>query len=256
MKAVSLPEYTPDLFRLEQAERQLVFECGPLRYDAPYVGTAYTVEKYTLLKQHERVAIPLRHVGFPKARVQGTLYIMTPEQIVELDKKRKNGVVYARKLTAVTSPIVDKYGDPIRLQNAWIYKGVPNYWYPQVEWDMQANRCGGLYMVGGSEFLLAEQFPAEHKFFHNHYSFSGITVEMAAGMPEITVTQASAEIIKMIGAKNEIEIRRLEKHINHSRPSGIFKSAIKAQADREIRFLLQQRHRLARVREEQELNVK
>lgn len=212
LSSTALPEYTPDLFLLEQAERQLVFECGPLRYDAPYLSTAYTVEKMTLMKQHDRVAVPFRASGFPRARVQGTLYLMTAEQIVALDKKRQNGVIFDRKPTFVVTPILDQYGEPARLPRpAWMYKARIEYWEPEIEWDLQANRCG--HMRAQHQFDLAEQYPNhEHRFFHNHYSFNGIPVEASDGMPEIKITQASAEIIKKIGAMNEIQARQLRRN--------------------------------------------
>lgn len=202
----ALPEYTPDLFLLQQAENQLVFDVGPFHRDKPYIGTAYSLEKMTMVKQHDRHAILLRMPYFPKFRVQGTLYLMNAEQIMELDTDRKNGLVFERKQAPVVLPQTDSDGEYVT-SRAWIYRGVPDYWSPQILWDAQTLRCGKYKRQ--TEFDFAPVYESNERFFHNHYSFNGIPIEASDALPWAESTQITEEVLKVIQARNELEIRIL-----------------------------------------------
>lgn len=214
LKGLENSVYTPDAFLLDQAPMHLVFECGPVLYDTPFVCTGYTVEKMSLWKQRYNSAIAFREPGMPRSRVQGALYLMTADQLIALDNRRKNGLIFERKKVEILTGQTDKDGDLVKTPRpAWMYKGVREHWVPLIDWDQSFNRNGD------RTFELAPIYPdSNHRLLHNHYSFNGIPIESVFGMPEIKTTQASAEIIKMIGARNEIEIRQMHNSLRRVFP--------------------------------------
>lgn len=157
---------TPDIWKLEQYHRQLIFVCDDMMKgnknhsliaeasasgDDPFHPTCYTLKPFTLWKKDlgtESFPVAMEDgyepTGFLRwpaepARIRGELYAIRPYQFIKLDIHRQNGVQFRRIRTAITLPYNQvKYtqkrplpkiaGEYIETIQAWMYVGVPEYW--------------------------------------------------------------------------------------------------------------------------------
>lgn len=170
------PKHTPDLWKIEQSPKALLFEYGELAQGMPHanilkgncVGYGFTVERFNLIiKNDGRNAFPFAIRAefddqdlankMPRLKVRGELYEVPYQKIIELDKLRQNTVVFIRKRIPILLPSVhppegrykligNKEGDPQRVL-AWVYVGLKDYWMKEIDWDLKffRRRGGNVY---------------------------------------------------------------------------------------------------------------
>lgn len=148
-------EFTPDLWRLEQRPRHLLFIYDEMMTKMPYTrrGTlgdpicpAFSKEKFSLWKKKagkETFPIAL-DTGFgtiprwaelsqaaPLASIKGELYSVPIEVIKKLDNSKINGVLFTRRRVKLYVPYqeMNASGNPMQRQShevkAWMYVGNP-----------------------------------------------------------------------------------------------------------------------------------
>lgn len=199
------PEFTPDMFLLEQQERHLVFDYGRTLFDVPKVCPALTVEKMTLWRRRAvqgPKAVALKICNIPKARIGGTLYLMSTEEIVELDKERQNGLHFDRKQVPVQLPYQDETGS-MTVRPAWAYIGKPEHWYPTMQWDIEFYR-------GKGEYSLADTFLNSPLGTRPHYQYTEPKLPFT---PSISTYIRDPDVHVMV-QKIDAEIRK-----NRDKPS-------------------------------------
>lgn len=213
---VKLPEFTPDAFQLQDQEAHLVFDAGPPMRDSQVICSAWTVERMTLLHAYKGV-LPIRLGQMPRARIGGTLYAMSGDEIEKLDKKRQNGVYFQRETvevlfeTKAPNPVCEYLPSFVRTTNrvpgkVMMWTGRPEYWTDIVQMDHFRTHSKGK-QTAESNFQLADTFPDyELRELHNHYRYSGVKVEDAF--------MAEPRIIKpwpvgYIRKKNDREVSRV-----------------------------------------------
>lgn len=106
----------------------------PLEY--PVLSKAFTVEKLTLWQFCDDKVLSfvlLRAHRMTRARVEGTMYSLTDEQVYELDNVMENGVKCDRVRIPVYVPVLDKEGNMDRL-DAYAYIGRNSYWLDRIEY--------------------------------------------------------------------------------------------------------------------------
>lgn len=208
-------EFTPDMYRLEQAPQHLVFECGPVLYNVPYICSAFTVERMSLWrKAHENdapaQAVPLRMDGAPRARIRGTLYVMSTEMILKLDKRRENGVSFERTQVPIVLPVFNKLQEPKKLPKpVWMYKAIKESWVERIEYDQGVRGWTDKRAHPAEKtFELAGVYPDNHKFLHNHFGYNGLSIE-AHNMPGMIGCRNTEAFIEHCEYKNYREIERI-----------------------------------------------
>ena len=185
-------KHTPDLWRLEQYELQLLFVCDEMQpshtkntklQGGIELGTAYTEDNFQMYKKRlgkESFPIPMEQngdtskdtifTGLPKTTIKGELFAIRPEQFISLDKYKENRLNFLRKRVSlyipyrevswnkeqgvVTSEEIVK--SPVK---AWMYVGNPEFWNGQ--WD------------NGYLFLPVRTFSHKHPVKHlRYYSYT------------------------------------------------------------------------------------
>lgn len=156
--------HTPDWWRLEQFETQLVFIPDEVKTNGKYHDfiedeglminpSCYTHEMMTFwLKDLGESSYPIplpgdfRPEGFVRwpieaAPIQGELWLLNPNQIYSLDIHKGNTVRFNRERVLIKYPYrgVRNVGpNPkitphcFKLVTAWMYKGLTHYWADQV----------------------------------------------------------------------------------------------------------------------------
>lgn len=163
-------DFTPDWWKLEQFERQLLFVDGTLmsgqandfmvkefsHVPMPIHPTVYTHADYTFwMKDLGRQSFPVmlpenyRPTGFVRwpiepLRVRGELWAIRPQAFKKyIDEHMQNGVRYTRVRIKITLPYreigwskdkplvkLSEYKTAVR--EAWAYVGIPEYWDPLI----------------------------------------------------------------------------------------------------------------------------
>lgn len=148
------PANTPDLCLLQQQQYHWVFDCNDQVQAPVSFAEVYTDQRYHMvIQQHEdrqpgllfRQDLPKRMTA--RARVPGKLHIMSPTQMVELDKEKGNRVNSTRKLVRIIIPkfFLDKfdkrlsYGIPARAA-AWVYHDEMDPWVEKLQFDFNLFR--------------------------------------------------------------------------------------------------------------------
>lgn len=159
------PAFTPDLWRLEQFDRTLLFEVGDPDNSRGFpLHIGFTIEKLSLWKKaHEGIAFRMTQLQVPRARVKGFLYSVPAGFCMELDRERQNKVLYERKRVPLIIPELDASGNPLQIL-AWMYVGKKNYWEPRVTWDQQFHR-------NNPEFTLATTRKDNRPWLNEYYDF-------------------------------------------------------------------------------------
>lgn len=156
---------TPDIWKLEQFERQFLFVVGDqiernLAQEASFVP----IPKYPVCYSHESVTLwkkdlgvrsyPIvlpksyRPTGFTRypiepAPVVGELWSILPNQFILLDKHKQNGIQFRRERVDVQFPYHEVGWSKERplhkisrqyfvTKPAWMYIGIPEYWDTQI----------------------------------------------------------------------------------------------------------------------------
>lgn len=162
-------EMTPDIWKLEQYHRQLIFVADDMQTGGknnklvaeasftaePAHPTVYTHHKYTFWKKdlgvHSYTIIlpegyrPTGFVRYPvePARIRGELWAIRPSQFILLDKHKQNGVQFKRDRVRIKlpsrfvcyddkRPLPNITDQPFHTVTAWLYTGVPDYWDAQI----------------------------------------------------------------------------------------------------------------------------
>lgn len=167
--------HTPDMWKLEMHENQLVFLYDEYMYGrsqhkvltsfAERMGTAFSFDEYTMWNYQNTQGITpvvmksMYHIN-PARKVKGELYSLRPKYIRDLDILKQNGVQFRRKRIRVIVPskpevwvkerdgmkrlFQDKkastsswFSLPLenRFFDAWMYFGVDKYWTPKIDED-------------------------------------------------------------------------------------------------------------------------
>lgn len=142
-EAAQIPQYTPDMWRLEQHANVLLFDYGLVNGAKPECS-AFTCDRFAVLKQHlKKATFPVAfnwNVDAPRHRVCGSLYQLTPFELARIDYQKQNGVFYTRRKVKIIvpqdkdQPFSDHNGNPIEL-SAWMYGGCKSHWGPMLDWD-------------------------------------------------------------------------------------------------------------------------
>lgn len=197
LKATSIPLHSPDAYLLDNSNAHLVFDPGPILKGIPIFCTAYTVEKLSLwIEVDKNRALPLRLPFLPKARTAGTLYLMSPDQLIGLDKQKQNTVLYERKLTQVMV-----HGDcEVLSKPVWMHHAKPDVWGEQALFNLE------YYRKNDGDLQLAHRVQHERRELHNHFAFNGVKVEDAE-LPWLP--QSSDRLAKYCGMKNAQDASRV-----------------------------------------------
>lgn len=158
---------TPDIWKLEQFTRQLLFVPCDLKTGGrnnellrqasfvplPVYPLCYTTNKFTFWKKDlGKLSFPVplpegyRPSNFVRwevepARIQGELWSIRPRAFISLDILRQNTLQFRRERVRIACPWRDVYRtvsnahiSPDYIINipAWMYIGVQNYWDPQI----------------------------------------------------------------------------------------------------------------------------
>ncbi len=161
-----IPLHTPDIAQLEQSKEVRLFDYGAdcsKIWDEVYPGITLehmgmwnrVTEKGTpplvlnrkgLTMQVEDSNGDQQHIAIcPRGRILGSIYSVPVEDIVELDKRRENGVLFCRKKVPIITPqylpsedphtdIFNREGTPV-IENVYMYVGIKAVWGEQVRWD-------------------------------------------------------------------------------------------------------------------------
>lgn len=144
----------------------LMLDFGPpLAYENICAG--YTVEKLSLWEYTEKdrfLMIPVKAPEMPKAKAEGTIYRLSDEELLALDKKRGVGYYYERKRTLVMTPFNLEGGALIRVY-AWVYFGKRDYWAPQIKHD------NAYFRNGGRQFKMTQQIHDNDRDLANRFCF-------------------------------------------------------------------------------------
>lgn len=186
------PDIAPDMWKLEQYKRQLLFVVGDeterdLAAEASFVPlpvhpTCYTESKYTFWKKDlgdNSYPVPLpenyRPTGYVRwpvepARIKGELWSIRPSQFIMLDSHKQNGIQFRRHRVKIILPVRDVgwknkncpiiTADYVRATvPAWLYIGINDYWDAQI---------GGIF--AGAQLDVSEQ---NRKHAPQYYKFEG-----------------------------------------------------------------------------------
>lgn len=156
------PTSTPDLALLRQQEYWYVFDWANIANIFPVTfWEAYSVPKFYMYQCiHERGTpvivfnkqVDERYNTVP-ARLRGKIHLVTPKDIVDIDRRQANGVHCVRKLIRVmlphffVDPRPDRYS-PIRPATclAWVYMDNIYPWREIFEYDYSIWRNKGGYV--------------------------------------------------------------------------------------------------------------
>jgi gamma-glutamylcyclotransferase (GGCT)/AIG2-like uncharacterized protein YtfP len=160
-KALSMiPPHTPDLWKLEQSEYQLVFEYGDLQNRMPKhqmvqpysAYTAFTNEKFAVFNSHcEDESYPVAFKStfmdvqkrpMRRSKVRGELFAVKAKNLMLIDSYRQNGVQFERKRVRVVTPMIDTEGKNMTA-DAWMYLGKLDNWKDKIEWDRDFTKGRG-----------------------------------------------------------------------------------------------------------------
>ncbi len=166
-------KFTPDLWRLEQYQRQLIFIADDLMTGhknhtiiddhLPIHPGCYTQKDFYVWEKdlgdfsfpvplEEEIKLFSRYNAEP-ARIKGELYAIPGIQFIELDTHKKNGVQFFRKRIPITVPYRHvKYStsstalpferlpeispDYTHTVSAWMYIGIQDYWKDLIGVDL------------------------------------------------------------------------------------------------------------------------
>lgn len=166
-------QHTPDIWKLEQYELQLLFEFGPmmsfhdkhelLGEDKIFCAAAFTkdsfshwkkklgAESYTVALQRKTSTKfnPLTNTfGDAPVPIRGQIYALRAPMIIELDKYHLNTLHFERRRVDLIIPYQNQYRTLrdgkfysqtlYHEVKAWMYVGVTEYWEPQLD-------AGGLF---------------------------------------------------------------------------------------------------------------
>ena len=182
-----------------------VLDFGP-PLPAPAVCTAWTVERlslweHTTTDKFEMVAV--RAAYLDKARVRGTLYNMSDEQVYALDRERGEGVYCDRKLlpimVSVTEPnpinamlpCVQKFNRTL----AYVYVGRKEHWVFAIE-NAPLRKEPEL-------FRLAQRHPDNNPLLNNNFCFLPPPVDYGR------VYTGNARVLRKAGNANKVLSRKM-----------------------------------------------
>lgn len=143
-------EHTLDylwLLQKSNPEKQFLFYSGTL---PPWYGeavqTAFTVEKLSLWFSYGLpISFRMKALQVPRARIKGSLYLLTSEQIADLDAQSGVGVYCERKNLPIILPELDANGLPYQTRS-WMYIANKEYYEPKIEWDQTFYRNNTQYI--------------------------------------------------------------------------------------------------------------
>ena len=171
----AIPIHTPDLWKLEQAPKALIFEYSEYMFGMPKqrkligeypVATAYTRERFTLWKRDHGchsfgIALNSKASQHKKTVIQGHVFAVDPKVVQFLDNHRENGLSFVRRrvpLTLVTGGDVQ----------AWMYIAKRDFWEPKIiDWDQTYYRSRG-----GLDYKLTQLFTDPRDWNKQYYRFT------------------------------------------------------------------------------------
>ena len=204
LKDLKLPFNTPDRVQLENSNSHLLFDYGKIKADKDIYCSAYTVEKMSLfIRREDHLDIALRLPGRHRARIGGTLYKVTPEDLIRLDKARQNRILFERRPIPVFLPNQDKHRDiEILPVPAWVYVGIPDQWGFQIESSFSRYNVP----VSNPEFVLAKTYTDNQRLLNNHFRYADKRLEDYIEGP--AVKRATEEVVDYVRKKNEAAIHK------------------------------------------------
>lgn len=156
---------TPDIWKLEQSQYQLVFIPDDMmkgrinhhliedaaRNGEPVHPACFTLERFTMYKKDLgdlSFPIPMKKEYEPTnwlrvrprpAKIKGQLYAILSPRIIKLDILKQNGVQFTRERQKISlpfrhvlydekKPLPDISRTYLRTVEAWMYIGIPKYW--------------------------------------------------------------------------------------------------------------------------------
>lgn len=169
--------HTPDMWKLEMHENQLVFlydefMSGRSQHKvvssfAEKMGTAFSFDQYTMWNYHGDNIVPVvmkdhQYLINPARKVKGELYSLRPKAMIDLDILKRNGVEFRRKRVKIIVPSKPEvwvkerdgmkrlFGDkkastsswfslPLenRFFDAWMYFGTDKFWADKIANDTE-----------------------------------------------------------------------------------------------------------------------
>lgn len=187
----TVPARTPDLPLLLGRPRHLLFDYGQ-QLPFPRMSDAYTVEKMSLWNKDPEgdgiTAVAMRMASIAKAKIFGSLYVLSTEDLVKLDKAHQNGVFFKRKRVPVNTPHFNPSENEVdnnsklyagnaagtyqlNRAEAWMYVGLSDQWAGPIDWATS-------FYKGYGNFRLANLFntPANQRQLQipNHYRYEPV----------------------------------------------------------------------------------
>lgn len=168
---------------------------APLAY--PTLCPAYTVEKLSMWEhttEDKFEIVVVRAAYMAKARLEGTLYHLTNDELLILDNHRGNGVNCDRKLLPIYIPLVNEKEDMTRVM-AWVYIGRKDHWIDRIDY--------GANVPSIPTFKQSERVPDCNPLLHNRFCFLPTPYDYGR------VGTMTEKMRKHVAKRNRSEIRRL-----------------------------------------------
>jgi len=142
-------DFTPDIWRLERYQFQLMFIYGEMmrqhqmhsmveEFSVP-LAKGFTQGKYSLWKKNLGnvsfpIALDVPFSGAPLEAIKGELYAIQTSQYINLDKFKLNGYHFLRQRVPIVIPYreIGGYEQSTKIQ-AWMYVGISDYWVEQLD---------------------------------------------------------------------------------------------------------------------------
>ena len=135
-------KFTPDFKKLKQFDNILVFVYDDLKFggsqdtvlsESAYLGEATSAHDMYSLKGYRLPVLLNNNVRSSPSRgkIKGELYAVPPETILQLDKLKRNGVLFKREQRTfflIDQKYKTKKGVQVPSVKAWVYMGIPEVW--------------------------------------------------------------------------------------------------------------------------------
>lgn len=182
-------EYSPDAWKLNRYDHQLVFVYGRTMDKHPdssvmgnefHVSDAFTTKRdFTMWRKRlgaESFPIALKEqfYGAPLGRIKGELWAMRPSELYKLDTYYENGVYFLREKVWIVIPYAVTWrgedGETNFMQRqqvarAWMYIGRPEIW-------IHGLHKGNPPIDGGYHFKPVKMFQPNNPHTSNYYFFT------------------------------------------------------------------------------------
>ena len=248
-----MPPYTPDILELEKKGYHWVFEYGDLQarmpkhnmINAAYSCTAYTVNKYAVLKQsavEEPFPIAFEHDvpgrKVPHSKIRGELYAVPLSNHLLIDSYRQNGVYfYRRRIKVLVPEQTQTKGGDIRnvTRDAWMYLGNKDYWTNMLVWDSQFYRGRA---EGRDLFTPLKTFKHPSSPFNNHARFLADDLKPVK-RPKCYIGLRNSDTTQMIQGGDRVEEQLYTERLNGRKEAPVSQPVFILNSQEEIREIIE-----------------